>query len=236
MSRRTFLAVIFGIAAPIGCLVADPFVFRYDLTNPTLGFSEAYLGFCQPFSYAAIGLSLVLMVVHLSGTARSPLARTVIAGGLLAASMFAFALGLALLPYSVIGLFMLIGIFGFTPFLTGWVYAAAFKQILRTTPMLPRRALLMAMGCLGFVVLSGGFQVAAQAFVSSAVQRVESSSPDERAAGIASLRAWSRIFGHQGLISAHRHSTSDLQRQAIEHAYQSITDRDFQDDLQSAND
>jgi hypothetical protein len=41
---------------------------------------------------------------------------------LLAGGIFSFLLGLALLPFSLMGLLILIGIFGFTPFITSFVF------------------------------------------------------------------------------------------------------------------
>jgi len=109
--------VLFGIIFPIGCLVFDPIVFR-DL-GPC---SPAVLGRYQILAYVAVGIGEVTLVLwwllgqwlaHLHG---------LIVGICLAGAVFASGVGLFLLPETVIGLMVIIGILGFVPFLTALVY------------------------------------------------------------------------------------------------------------------
>ena len=109
--------VVFGILLPVVTLVADPIVFRGGILG-----DEPVLGDYQIFAYLISGLELVVLMVwfflgrHLRSFS-APIGGILIAGGL-----FSLAIGVLILPYTLIGLLVLIGAAGFTPFLTAFVY------------------------------------------------------------------------------------------------------------------
>ena len=66
-----------------------------------------------------IGVGIATLVLCLSlGSRLGSWGCGIASGVLLACSLFAGGLGLVLLPFSLIGLFALIGVLGFVPFLT----------------------------------------------------------------------------------------------------------------------
>lgn len=120
-ARQVWLCYLGGVVAPIVCLILDPFVFRDFYDDP---FSSPFtarrrLGaFCYPFMF----LSMVVLTVWLRlRNAPNPWAG-LISGALWAAAVFAFGLGIMLFPFSLIGLVVLIGALGFTPFATAYVF------------------------------------------------------------------------------------------------------------------
>src|SRR5687768_12115342 len=106
--QRVFDAVA-GIALPLVCLITDPGVFA----------GWPY----RPVAYTFIGTEIVVLAAWLVLERRLQTSALFFAGPLVAGGGFAFALGVALLPLSVFGLLLLIGILGFTPFFTAFSFA-----------------------------------------------------------------------------------------------------------------
>jgi len=93
-----------GVALPLVCLLADPGVFR--------GWSY------RPVVYSFILTEVVILGAWLLLQKRLQGSSLFFAGPLAAGGGFALALGVALLPLSLFGLLLLIGVLGFTPFFT----------------------------------------------------------------------------------------------------------------------
>jgi len=109
--------VTFGVVMPLLCFYFDPVVFRGGFFNG----QGLYPG-VRFYAYTISALEMVALCVWLCGAGRAKRGPAVLTGVLLAGSMFSFILGVAILPLSLIGLVVLIGVFGFVPFLTALVY------------------------------------------------------------------------------------------------------------------
>ena len=110
---QTGFDVILGIVLPMICLAADPIVFQgYD------GFVTHY----RKLAYSFVGLEFVILGAWLVLRHRLASSAAFFAGPLLAGSLFAFALGLGMLPLTFIGMLVLIGFLGWTPFFTAFVF------------------------------------------------------------------------------------------------------------------
>lgn len=107
---------IFGVILPILCFVADPIVFRGGFFGgPVL---EGYQVLAYLVSTIEIGVFIVWRTFRKQlVTFSAPFAGVLFAGGL-----FSAAIGIAILPLSMLALLVVIGILGFTPFLTAFVY------------------------------------------------------------------------------------------------------------------
>lgn len=116
--------VIFGVVAPILLLILDPAVFRSCSGEPLYGQYAI-------FAYLAIPLGVIILLIWLMYGKSLKAGSDVISGILLAGSVFAFGLGVLLVPYSILGLFFCIGILGFTPFITGFVYLRNAERAFR---------------------------------------------------------------------------------------------------------
>jgi hypothetical protein len=110
--------VIFGFVMPALCFFFDPIVFRD-------GFGGE-LGLLSPWKFYAYTISALEMValaawlLRARGRGRPPAA---LGGVLLAGGLFSLAVGVLILPFSLIGLlFFLVGALGFTPLFTAVVY------------------------------------------------------------------------------------------------------------------
>ena len=109
--------VTFGIVMPVLCFYFDPVVFRGGFLND----NGLYPG-VRFYAYTISALEMVALCAWLLGAGRARRGPALLAGVLLAGAMFSFVVGVLILPYSVFGLIILIGVLGFVPFLTGLVY------------------------------------------------------------------------------------------------------------------
>ena len=124
---QTVFDVLFGVIAPILCFIFDPIVFKSADFGPPL-FPDF-----QGFAYLTSGIEVLLLAVWLLwGRDRHP--PTHLLGGMLAAgAVISGFIGLVLLPFSLMGLFLGVGIFGFVPFLTALVYLRNARSAFQLT-------------------------------------------------------------------------------------------------------
>lgn len=102
----------YGVVIPLTCVVADPIVFTDQ------GLLEEY----RPFAYLLSSVSILAMAAWLLWRERLGALAAPIGGLFIAGSIISFLVGVILLPYSLIGMFFLIGFLGFTPLFAGLVY------------------------------------------------------------------------------------------------------------------
>jgi hypothetical protein len=125
--RQRVFDVIFGIIAPILALIFDPVVFK-GIGNCIA--PSALLGGYSVFAYTAIGLgTLWFLVWTIAGTRLSPLS-ALFSGVFLIGAMFALGIGVLVLPFSLFGLTIIIGLLGFLPFVTALIYLRTSYQAL----------------------------------------------------------------------------------------------------------
>lgn len=121
--------VFFGLVLPILCLVFDPLLFRsFVSVFENTGAASEY----QVFAYTAVGIGVFslgcwLILVHNYVEQLSGLLAGIFFAGFLVAGGFAALL----LPYTIIGLFCILGILGFIPFVTSYVFLRNGVRALR---------------------------------------------------------------------------------------------------------
>lgn len=122
LSKRSFpdhsvLVVVGGIVLPIACLIGDPFVFSAS--------GQGILRGCSLFVYTFTGMEIVALCVWLAVRNRLGEWNGMAAGIFFIGAVLSAGLGVLLLPFSLLGLLILVGIWGFIPFFTAVVYFRA---------------------------------------------------------------------------------------------------------------
>lgn len=107
---------IFGVILPVLCFVADPAIFK------GLELGPPFLRRYQILAYLVAVLEMGVFIVWRTFRNQLTTFSAPFAGVLFAGGLFSTAIGIVILPLSAIGLVVLIGIFGFVPFLTAFVY------------------------------------------------------------------------------------------------------------------
>lgn len=121
--------VIFGLVLPVLCFAFDPIVFRGDFG--LIGREGVYHS-VRLFAYTASALEIATLACWLFVIRKYPVWSRPAGGVMAAGALFSFVLGVAILPFSVIGmLFVGVGALGFIPFVTALVYLRNARRALR---------------------------------------------------------------------------------------------------------
>lgn len=110
--------LIFGIVLPILCFIFDPIAFS----------GREFVTHIAPITqyklhvYLFSALSIITLAVWLLAYRTLKSAGGIVAGILLSGAVFSLLIGLLILPLTLIGLMLIIGVLGLTPFFTAFVY------------------------------------------------------------------------------------------------------------------
>ncbi len=113
----------YGVVVPLVCVVADPIVFT----------SRGMLGTYRPFAYLVSAASILAMAAWLLWGKKIGGLAAPLAGFFIAGSGVSLIVGVLLFPYSLIGLFFVIGFLGFTPLFSALVFLRNGVRALRTS-------------------------------------------------------------------------------------------------------
>jgi hypothetical protein len=219
--------VFFGMAVPLVCLYFDPTVFR----SGSAGDSGVLVPF-RIFGYAEISLSIVALAYFLFTRRASP----VLSGVLLGSAIFSFLLGFAMLPLTIMGLVLLIGVLGFAPFITGLVYARnawRCKQSSAKTSRVPS-PLAMALGMILILGLPAGLQASTSLLVNSALSRLENGSDEEFEPALQTLR-WT-AYDSDRLAFAFQKTKDAKKRARLARAFHELTGEPVEERLAQLSD
>jgi hypothetical protein len=117
--------VFFGAVMPVVCLFMDPGIFRWGSLPGTSRLTHFGL-----FAYLEIALCIAALIFYLVRRRASAF----LSGMLYAGMLFSVAVGITILPLTLAGLFMLIGVLGLTPFFTGFVFLERATMLERVLP------------------------------------------------------------------------------------------------------
>lgn len=108
---------MFGVVLPVICFVADPILFKgYGLGK------GAIMGSVKPFAYLLSFTLVMILSANLIWNERLKWIKPFLSGLFVIGAIISFGIGIILLPLSLIGLAFVIGILGFTPLFSGFVY------------------------------------------------------------------------------------------------------------------
>jgi hypothetical protein len=137
----------FGVMLPLACIYFDPFVFRTRMDH-------ALLERVQIFAYVLSSVSIMGMVSWLLWREKLEWLSGVLAGLFFAAAIVSLGVGLILLPFSMIGLIVLLGALGFTPLLTSLIFLRNGVRAARAaSPLFERSTLTYVIALTGLVSL-----------------------------------------------------------------------------------
>ena len=116
-SQKNF-DLVFGIFMPVICFMFDPAIFKAG----DLWAAPAVFGKFKPFAYLLCSLSIMSLMAFLIWGKNLKGVNVFLSGLFIIGGLVSLAVGIVMIPISLLGLIILIGILGFTPFLTALVY------------------------------------------------------------------------------------------------------------------
>jgi hypothetical protein len=220
-SGRAALALAFGVVLPVACLVFDPVVFRSSEALPG-PFGSPLLGTFRVVGYSATAIGVASLLTWLAVRRPAGLSAGLLAGG----AVFALGLGVVLLPVSLLGLFVLVGVFGFVPFGTAWVLAREARAAWRVASTRRAAAGWAAAGFLAACGVPWGLQLGAWEAVRSATEAAASDDPAEAERGAERLgRLWFAADADD-LVWAYERERDPDRRRRMAAAYRRLTGGD----------
>lgn len=220
--RNSGVATAFGIILPLMCIRYDPIVFSANFfpTGPILG-SYKIVG------YGSIGLSMIALTFWL------PLRRfpSVFCGFLAAGCLFASVLGIVLLPISLLGLMLIIGILGFLPFITAttfWHCAAHARELAgnQFKPALAVAAFLL------FLAIPLTTQACVWHITEQSLTILVHGPEKSTEQAVSRLKMLGRLIDSDLLVTRYGETRSENGRKRIANAYTELTDGDIEDRLE----
>jgi hypothetical protein len=221
--------IAFGLVLPVLCFVFDPVVFGGDIIN------DGVYRNVRLFAYSASAIEIATLACWLFLVRKFPEWSRPAGGVLAAGAFFSFALGLAILPLSLIGLlFVGIGALGFIPFVTAIVYWRNARRALRLNRTgVPVRGGAVASVAFG-LIFALGVPAAAQR---GATRALNSASAEVLAGGELSpprqrmMRALTLASGatFDDLVRQYNSERDPKRRALLEDAYWELTGKEIAD-------
>lgn len=220
---------IFAIVMPIIVLLADPLVFKGGR-----GFwNRALLEDYQLLAYVVCSLQIGLFLTW--RTWRRSLIKwaPAFAGIFFVGAMFSGVIGIVLLPFSLIGLIVLIGALGFTPLLTAFVFLRNGIRTarIRTQGATARsRFLVGALTALLMIVLPVLVTWRIDRDISASVDDLITADPIQSVQAARHLRWFRFVPGKYSrrIAIAHSSSYDPVRRQVLNIAYRNMTGEDLE--------
>jgi hypothetical protein len=221
--------VILGIVLPLFCLMLDPIVFRAG------AFGRPLIGEYAIAGKLAMICGMVSLAVWLLFGKFPALFVGLLAGG----AALAAGLAVILLPLSLMGLVMLIGVLGFTPFVTAFVFLRnAIRAYERASRPNPRMTFLIPI-LFGLAISCGG-PLAAQSYIHRQTARglelVVSNDTAEHERGLRLLKPYAWATNFDPIVRAYEAETDEGRRKRLEGAFRELTGNDVEDRLTILND
>ncbi len=215
--------VIFGIVLPILCLIFDPVIFRRGFSSSGAMFARG-----QFLAYTFFGLEILALGVWLVSGSRLKRGAALASGVLWCGGFVSGALGVAIAPLSLLGILILIGFLGFTPFVTAFVFFRngyrAAVQARRELSALP----VAVMMSLSFIAVAGVPMLAHW----QAYEQVERALDDivrgDSERGVESMNRVKALVDLDRLVWAYHKETDPGRKARIADAYRKLTGDDIE--------
>lgn len=227
-SSQMIFDVAVGIVLPPLCFLLDPIVFN----NTASGFAFApELAQYKLLVYFISALSILTLSLWLISGNRSGSLNGMIAGILLFGSVCSLLIGIIIFPLSVVGLLMIIGVLGFTPFFTSFAYLRNSVRALNRAKAKLNRSKLAAFLLLGAMLVSS-----LPVLANWQIGRLVTRSMDDLLRGdvylaesaIQRLRYVGWAADLDQLVLAYSRETDQVRKNNLARAYKEITGNDIE--------
>jgi len=225
--------VIFGIVMPVICFYFDPGIIRSHYRwDGYLSLGQHAITIYMFSGFAILGL-MFWMGLRKQANRYAPL----IGGLFVSAATFSFLLGVLMLPASLIGLIIIIGALGFTPFATGLVFlrngVRAINQTRSSSTGRIQVKMIATAALLAFCVpLVTSWQLGRAA--DRAVNQIVLSDHSDSALSTARHLRW--FADANPIMSAYANEKDAKRRDRLARAYREITGEDINQRLMILND
>lgn len=210
---------IFGVILPAICFLFDPFIFKGGFSD------DAILGEYKPFAYVLSYVSIAALFAFLTLGKKLKYINAFLAGLFFIGGLISSIIGVILLPFSLLGLFLVIGLLGFTPLFTAFVYLRnAVRAFQTASPFFSTKKLWNAFALA--TIFSFAFPAALNIKLESLFSAIENGDAEIVRANARTIRVISPIIDPNRLVKQYRYSKlddPDEKQIAVDQLYRSIS-------------
>lgn len=219
--------VVCGVIGPLLCFIFDPIVFKSGFAGPAL------LPEYQTFVYLFSGIELVLLCLWLVLGPGPEFANSILGGALLAGGWMCLLIGCLLVPFSVMGLVLGVGILGFTPFVAAIVYARNGWRAIRSDAKQSSqftRATGAVCGILLVFGISLTISIQVRAAVYKSIDDIIRADAFHASHAVQTLM----VLGYfaetdlQPIVQAYRSERDEARKQLLRNCYRELTGKDLE--------
>jgi len=215
--------VVFGILMPLVCFYFDPGIIRGTRSTP--------LGEFSIFIYGFSGVAILTLSVWIFLGDRLRSLTPIFGGVLLAGAMVSFAIGVMILPLTLIGIIFVIGLLGFVPFITGFVYLRnglrAIARLGQATSGSPRVATVVISAVIA-LALPGLAQWTAIRMVDQSIAKIIDQNSGSIDAPVARIKRLGVVADTDRLVREYEKEAAPARKERLGLAYQEITGEDIE--------
>jgi hypothetical protein len=218
-------SIFWGVLAPIGCLALQPWLSSLQLGDD-FGYSFLACGYFNEywvFGYGFLGLEMLALLLRLALGRRLGVWNGVLAGVLCIGALFAFLQGLVLLPFSILGLFvLLIGLLGFVPFATGLAFLLHAEGAMLDARRVAGRWRVARLALVGAVLVIG-VPLAVQWPVATAMEAALKRTANGDSTAIEAFECWTPLALKHRMLQEWRRETNSDRKECLNQAYEKLT-------------
>jgi hypothetical protein len=225
---------VFCLIAPILCFYFDPVIFKGGLLG------EALLQRFQLFAYCVSAVEVSVFLVWVVIGERIGAWSGLIGGTLINGAVFSAIIGVAILPYSLMGLMVGIGVLGFIPFLTAFAYLRVGWRALESrdkttvgSPVIP-----LLVGAILSLTLPALVSLYVTRTTTKSINAILYGNPQQAELAIGQLRRLPFIPEQnlEPLVRAYMSERDPARRNMLKNSYQILTGEDLEQRTAILND
>ena len=223
--------IVFGILMPLLCFYFDPGIIRGNLYTA--------LRHASMFIYVFSGVAIFTLTLWFAIGHRAHSSRAIFGGVLLAGAICSISIGIIILPLTLLGVLLIIGVLGFVPFLTGFVYLRNGLRAIGRGNVPGAGSPRFAMVVLSAVLVTGLPALAqwkANDIVESSMTEILSRDTGSADAAIRRIRRFQWIVDADRIVREYERETNGPRRERLGRAYKEITGVDIETRLSNLND
>jgi hypothetical protein len=218
--------IMFGIFLPIICLYFDPILFCGDLSRNRFLFKIRLL------VYLFTSIVIITYIGWLLFEGPLKKLKLIIGGIFIVGALFSLILGIFILPISFLGLIAIIGVLGFTPFATSFVYFREWKRIINAPVRVSMNVAIVKS------LISGIVTLISPVLIQININKIMDQSIDDMINGVNFIKypvrnkTLLRLFGNTDLIVfAYRDEKDEIKKEYLAIIYKGITGEEIEDRL-----
>ena len=216
---------ILGVILPVICFAFDPLIFK------SKGLALPFFGAYKPFAYLLSFVSVMAMAAWLIWGAKLKWLNGFLAGLFFAGAIVSLCVGLVLFPFSLIGIFLLIGFLGFTPLFSAFIYWRNGVRAIRVSKPFIEKSVLIYSVAYG-ALFSAVVPMVVSLEIKNSLENIKKGDAPAVDAEFLKLKMFAPLVSTERIILTYRETSGGEKKLAIAGLYKEMTGDDIENEIQ----